>query len=36
MPVPSQNGVVYEPGEAVFLQCQAILRVVGQELIRRR
>jgi hypothetical protein len=35
-PVASPNGVVYEPGEAVYLQCQAIMRVVGEEPIRRR
>lgn len=33
-PVPARNGVVYEPPEAVHLQCRALLRLVAQEPIR--
>ena len=27
----ARNGVVYEPPEAVHLQCRALLRLVAQE-----
>jgi hypothetical protein len=35
-PVPAWNGVVYEPPEAVHLQCRALLRLIAQEPIKAR